>query len=116
MVPATTVDALIGDGTVNPEETPLVWIDAQGHEPAILRGAQRLLESRVPVLIEYWPQGLRAAGGLESLEQLVISSYARFVDLRVSADLQSPRPTAEMPLLRDVYADGSFTDLLLFKD
>jgi hypothetical protein len=115
-VPATTVDALVANGTVDLDRTPLVWIDAQGHEPAILRGAQTLLASDVPVLIEYWPQALRASGGLESLEQIVASNYARFVDLRVDPDAACARAAGELPSLRQRYSDGSFTDLLLLKE
>lgn len=116
VVPATTVDALVGDGTVELEDTPLVWIDAQGHEPAILGGGHILLASDVPVLIEYWPEALRASGGLQQLEQLVASNYSRFLDLRISADPASARPSTELPALRDRYQGESFTDLLLLKD
>jgi FkbM family methyltransferase len=115
-VPAITVDALVQEGTVDLKDAPLVWIDAQGHEPAILRGGQSLLQSGVPVLIEYWPEALRASGGLEQLEELVASSYSRFVDLRASADPASARPSTELPALRDRYQGESFTDLLLLKE
>jgi FkbM family methyltransferase len=115
-VPGTTVDALVGERAVDLDQVPLVWIDAQGHEPAILGGASSLLERDVPVLIEYWPEGLRASGGLETLERLVAENYSRFVDLRVSATREAARPASELPSLRGAYADGSFTDLLLLKD
>ncbi len=112
-IPGITVDQLVKDGTVELDHVRLVWIDAQGHEPAILRGATSLLASTVPVLIEYWPHGLRASGGLETLEQLVASSYTRFVDLRAADEA---RPAGELVSLRDAYPDGAFTDLLLLRD
>jgi FkbM family methyltransferase len=115
-VPGTTVDALIEDGTVKLDETQLVWIDAQGHEPTILQGAQSLLSSDVPVLIEYWPRGLEASGGLDRLEGIVASSYASFIDLRVSADRSTAQASDRLPTLRHAYADYSVTDLLLLKD
>jgi FkbM family methyltransferase len=40
----------------------LLWIDTQGHEAHVLRGAQRLISSGVPTVLELWPHGLAAAG------------------------------------------------------
>lgn len=40
----------------------LVWIDTQGHEPDVFRGAGRLLKSKIPLVTEFWPYGLTRAG------------------------------------------------------
>jgi FkbM family methyltransferase len=37
----------------------LVWIDTQGFEPIILSGAQNLLKSKTPIVLEFWPYGLK---------------------------------------------------------
>jgi len=38
---------------VRVNELGLVWLDVQGHEGEVLAGARTLLESRVPVVMEY---------------------------------------------------------------
>jgi len=40
----------------------LAWIDTQGHEPDIFKGAKKLLKSRIPLVTEFWPYGLARAG------------------------------------------------------
>jgi len=40
----------------------LVWIDTQGHEPHILRGASSLFASHTPFVIEFWPYGMERQG------------------------------------------------------
>jgi FkbM family methyltransferase len=40
----------------------LAWIDTQGHEPDIFRGAKKLIKSEIPLVTEFWPYGLTRAG------------------------------------------------------
>lgn len=100
----------------------VVWMDTQGHEGHVLAGASRLLDSDVPVVIEYWPYALERAGGLGLLWDLVAQHYRRVVDVRAS--MRSGR-TVELPaadLRRLDIADLAvglpgerYTDLILLK-
>jgi FkbM family methyltransferase len=74
-------DSLIDDGEIDLEAVGLIWMDAQGHEGHILAGARRLLESEIPIMMEYWPYGLRRAGGLELLHRLVAEHYSEVLDI-----------------------------------
>ena len=72
---AVTVDTL--DSVVDRAEGPashvlFAKVDAQGHDPAVLRGARRLLESkRIKVVaFEVWPNG-GGGTGLSGVEQYV---------------------------------------------
>ena len=114
-VPATTLDALQQKGEIAPEETSLVWIDAQGHEAQILAGARTLLGSGLPVVTEFWPYGLRRAEGLERFYELTAEMFSRYVDLGTVEDPErpEPRPTAEIAGLAERYEGVTFTDLLL---
>jgi FkbM family methyltransferase len=48
---------------VLPEHVDLIVMDTQASEHVALRGARAVLErARPPVLVEFWPQGLREAG------------------------------------------------------
>ncbi len=99
-------------------------MDVQGHEAHVLRGASELLRSDVPIVIEYWPYGLRRAGGLETLHSLIAEHYAYVIDLR-SRDEQPPRllPADHLPRLESEYGWGDggdhvdpATDLILARD
>ena len=41
------------------KDKDLVWIDTQGYEPLILDGAKNLIDKGVPLVIEFWPYGLK---------------------------------------------------------
>lgn len=117
-VSCARIDALVDTGKVELEQTGLIWIDTQGHEPAVLSGAQSILRTGIPVVVEYWPTALMATESLEQLEQLITGNYVKVVDLRLlshglesEAVLSSDR-IAEM---RSRYTGDELTDLLLLK-
>ena len=51
-VDAETLDALLVRLGLEPDDIGLVWIDVEGYEPNVLRGASELLGSGVPVVME----------------------------------------------------------------
>ena len=83
---ARSIDSLVAGGELGLDGVGLVWMDAQGHEGHILAGARQLIASGVPVLTEYWPYGLRRAGGLDRFHALVAEGYDTVVDLRTGLD------------------------------
>jgi FkbM family methyltransferase len=113
-VQGSTFDALVEDGTIRLADLGLVWIDTQGHEAHVLQGASKLLASHLPVVMEYWPYALNRVDGLQTLEDLIMSNYTRFLDLRKQAHAAAPRllPISEFKDMRNV----GMTDVLLLKD
>ena len=106
-----TFDSQVEAGLVDPRELGLVWIDAQGHEGHVLRGARRLLEAGVPVVTEFWPYGLDRAGGTELFASEVARGFGAVVDLDAAETRRGgPELLGE---LADVYRGLSHTDLLL---
>lgn len=100
------------------EQIGLLWIDAQGHDPLVLQGAEHLMKRGTPVVVEYWPKGLQAHCALDLFETLVCDNYSSVVDLRVLSDgnvAQATIATTEIRSLRGYYRDEEFTDLLLLK-
>jgi FkbM family methyltransferase len=87
----TTLDALAADGTIDPEDVGLLWIDVEGHELDVLDGASALLDRGVPVAMEMCPEKLARAGRLEDAPRLIESRYTHVLDLR--------RPVAAGPEL-----------------
>ena len=79
-VPAATFDAEVAAGHIPLHDLGLAWIDVQGHELEVLKGARTLLAAGVPLVIEYaTAMGDRAV--LDELADLLAESYAVMVDL-----------------------------------
>ena len=116
-VRAITLDSFLTASNVSADDIGLAWIDTQGHEGHVLNGAQSLLNTKVPVLVEYWPYALARADGLELLEQNVMSKYTHFIDIReVGEDVKgSLTPSSKIRELREKYQGTSLTDILLLK-
>lgn len=116
-VPARRLDGLVQAGEVNLADVALVWIDVQGHEAHVLEGAQAVRDARIPVAVEYWPYGLRRAGGLERFHELVAESFETVVDLGPpsSSRLASrPLPARDIQTLEGKYTGAwGAADLLL---
>ncbi|HWG73091.1 MAG TPA: FkbM family methyltransferase [Acidimicrobiales bacterium] len=96
----------------------VVWVDCQGHEGYVLKGAPRLTASAVPVISEYWPYGLRLGGDLELFHSIVAECYDTVIDARdlLAEGHTSGVPASEVGTLETLYPDRSFTDLILLKD
>jgi FkbM family methyltransferase len=107
------LDDLIAELNVNMRDVGLVWIDTQGHEGHVLEGAAAVLRSHVPVVLEYWPYGLRRAGGLNLLHSIIAENYSTVVDLSPSGETSS-YPAHDIHQLAAEY-EGGLTDLLLIK-
>lgn len=114
----TRLDSYLDEHPGLLERIGLLWIDAQGHDPLVLQGAERLMKEGTPVVVEYWPKGLQEHSALELFETLVAENYRSVVDLRILSDGNLPQATidsSEIRSLRGYYLDDEFTDLLLLK-
>ena len=115
-VPAVVLDDALADQGVAAEDIGLVWIDVQGHEPQVLSGMSRLLAAGVPVLIEYWPYGLRRAGGLERLDALLREGDFAVWDVGEETDKAPPQrlaPDQLAALPQRLPGEDDATNLLL---
>lgn len=112
-VESATVDGLVASGRL-PADPDLVWIDAQGHEPAILRGAGRLLASGAPVVVEV--DGSReAAGEFDELAAVLHASGRQMIDLRGIEGRFTPSmvPPDNDEFLAALQREGRISDVLL---
>ncbi len=92
-------------------KTDLLWMDVQGFELHALRGATRIIGSRVPLVMEFWPHGLAEHGGLDDAAD-ILAPYEAFIDL--SSPDRAVRPLKDLSCLYDVLGEGgAYTDLLL---
>lgn len=108
-------DSLAGEGGFALDDVDLVWIDVQGHEGQVLAGASTLLERRLPVVMEFWPYGLRRSGGLELVERLASEHYERVVDMHSLEDDVAPEvvPASEIRRIAQRIRGIEHTDLVL---
>ena len=113
-VPVRTIDGILAREGVTPDQVGLMWMDIQGFEAYALAGATSILESPVPVVMEYWPYGLLRTGSLERLWDLANRHYRSFFDIRRAAPDGDPQPIAELARVALPHTD-MFTDVLLVK-
>lgn len=107
-VSSTQLDSLVEhDGS-----SMLLWMDTQGYEGHVLRGATALLERRVPLVAEFWPYGMKRAASFPHF-CAAVAGYRGFVDLG-AGDAGALRAIAELPaLFAQLDASDSFTDVVL---
>ena len=109
-------DDVVARGEIELEEVGVLWLDAQGHEPLVLQGAGRALEAGIPLVMEYTPAALEAAGSLAALEAMIQSHYTTVVDLHLlSAGLRSQAILEAADIRRLRSLDREHTDLLLVR-
>jgi FkbM family methyltransferase len=107
-VDVVTLDEELARRGITQADVGLLWIDAQGAEGHVLRGARVLTDARVPVVFALRSKKLRDAGGVEALLE-GLAGYASSVDLREPA--AAPVPVAELP---ERVRRKPNTDLLVF--
>lgn len=115
-VDAVRIDTVMARHAITPEQVGLLWIDVQGHETQVLRGATSLLTNGTPVVIEY---GMVDGPDLDQLEAVAKEHYSHVVDVhRLAAgasEADAVIDSGELPRLRDLHGVGSETDLLFIR-
>jgi FkbM family methyltransferase len=89
-VPARTLDDLLADAGVKVDDIALLWVDTQGHEPAVMAGGTATRAASLPWVIEFWPEMYVDAGTLESLLGHLTESFGTYIDLREAGERQHP--------------------------
>ena len=99
-VPQNSLRTLTRQAGLRPRHAGLIWIDAQGHELQILRGAKSFLRRGVPLVLELWLAPLQP-GDLPALLRLLGDAYSHFVDLSERpTGVEAFRPVAALEELR----------------
>lgn len=115
-VDAVTLDSLVANGVISADDAGLLWIDAQGHEPKVLAGAESLVGRGIPMVVAIRPKKLRDAGQLEELFARLAHNYERFVDLRApNLRIAGWQPDwRPMDALDELAAGPDTTDVLVY--
>lgn len=108
-------DDMVSEVPIDLDLVGVVWMDVQGHEGYVLAGAKTLVERPIPLVIEYWPYGLRRADGLDLLHEVISSTYKQVIDVRrtMAEKRIVAIPTDEVEQLVEIYPAQEYTDLVL---
>lgn len=108
LVLSQSLDTICGEEPSN--NNTIVWMDVQGFEGFVLKGATRFLMQKVPLVLEFSPHLMDNAGSTDALFEC-LAHYQSFVDLANSGNV---RPISELPALRtELGSGGRFTDILV---
>ena len=113
-VPVRTLDEYLPEAML---ANCLIWMDTQGFEGFVLRGAQRVITAAPPLVVEFWPYGMRRSGSYPALKECLLdSAYCIFFDLRHPQIRQELSAGALDRLYANLGEEGRHTDLLLLKE
>ena len=105
------LDKIVND--IDPAST-LIWMDTQGFEGYVLKGAQRTLAKRPPLVIEFSPYHMRRSGSYQKLKQALCGvGYSMFFDLNEDAAPIEVSEEAFDTLFERIGENGNYTDLLI---
>jgi FkbM family methyltransferase len=120
-VDQVTLDSLAETGNLDPADVTFLWMDAQGHEGHVLRGASSLTDRGVPVVLELFPKMMAQHGGLGLFKGVVFDRYTHFVRAHRARGKVEARfdltPIGELEQEIDRLLGGAkVTDVLLVRD
>jgi FkbM family methyltransferase len=104
------LDDLIDELEMDPA---FVWIDAQGWEPEILEGAPKLIERKIPWMVEFWPSGIEDP---DKFLGLLEENWTQVIETR-----QGHREVRPVRWVRSLFTrlliqgPGAHTDLFLIR-
>lgn len=92
----------------------VIWMDTQGYEGYILSGAKNALAIGVPLIVEFWPYGMKRLGSFQLFKEAVLSGqYTQFIDLGSSGLPERLSSNNLDALYEKIGSNGGFTDLLI---
>jgi FkbM family methyltransferase len=101
-VPLRTLDDVLERLALDPDRVGLLWVDIQGYEGRLFRGAARTLEGGASVFTEVWPYGIWRSG-MDPDEYLEIlgARFDRVIQLSDEGRTIEPRDLAWIASLFD---------------
>jgi FkbM family methyltransferase len=122
-VDTVTLDALVARGTIDPDRTGMLWMDAEAHEGHILEGASTLLQRGTPLVLEWNPTNLDRAGDRGKVQDALVERYTHFAGMHRDTSGDGPGfpllPVGRLPQYAERFLDpdtpGHKTDLLVLR-
>ena len=94
----------------------ILFMDTQGFEGYILKGAKTLISKGVPIVTEFWPYGMERTNGMDKfISALNAGNYTKIYDLDHPETPMNFSAQALKKLAEDIGTDGKYTNLLITK-
>jgi len=93
----------------------LLFMDIQGYEGRALRGAKRIMNSSPPLVVEFWPYGMKRAESYPHLKEIICGgAYTCFADLAADPPEFTPLAVKSLDALYEKSGERSdwSTDIL----
>ena len=91
----------------------MVWMDTQGYEGIILQGAQNIIRAQVPMVVEFWPEGMKRMRSYPALREAMLN-YSEYYDLSEERPRPVPITQKSVDALYERFGETSqWTDVLL---
>lgn len=75
----------------------VMWVDVQGHEGYVFMGARKLLATGIPVVSEFWPEGIKLSGmSQEQFCEIVQSLWSHYWVMRRGRFVRCPTKMFDM--------------------
>ena len=115
-VPMRSLDDVLEAEGIEPGRIGLVWVDVQGYEGHLFRGARRTLAGGSPVLSEFWPYGIQRSGiDRDSYAELLRSLFQRLAVFDAAGRQFVPHDLSRIEELFDrTSGPEQYLELLLF--
>lgn len=80
-IESITIDTLAEDCA---HEIVFMWVDVQGYEYYVLKGAKNLISTsqKLAIQIEFWPFGLKETNTLKLLCQFCKETFSKYIDMK----------------------------------
>lgn len=76
----TSFDEYIEEKNINPKDIKYMWVDTEGYEPKVLKGAQKtLVNNAIPLFMEYNPGVWKETGQVEMLLEVLTKAYSKYI-------------------------------------
>lgn len=85
-VSVISIDDFICENNIDIKDIGFMWVDTQGFDVFVMDGAKKILESKIPVMIEFWPKVLKENNALDLQFEIIKKYYDKFVIVNEMSD------------------------------
>lgn len=98
------------------QDIKFVWIDVQGYEYYVLKGAQELIKrSDIAIQIEYQPSRLLETNSLDLLNEFLINNFKHFIDMDDKNNVQDIKNIYELEKKLLNMTNNAVTNIFLIR-
>ncbi len=90
----------------------LIWVDVQGYEEKVLKGAKILINKNIPIVIEFYPDLMKKFSSKNEIIN-VLQNFKFFYDLKDKKIYKQKTSKTNLNNLYDYYNKKKATELLL---